>query len=230
MPKKVEVHGHRGAKARWPENSIAGFRYAIELGVDGIELDIAVTRDCELVVSHDPHIDEVAIRTISRPNLPTLDEVLALSPLGQFDFDLEIKSFPDQPELTPSPERFADLMLAAILRHGVAARVNVLSFDFRTLRAMGEIAPGIRRSALYIGPARPFVEIAEDAGDTPIVSPHYTLVTPEEVAEAHVRGIRVVTWTANAPEDWDRLIASGVDGIITDDPEALIQHVRANSP
>ncbi len=224
----MQVHGHRGAKARWPENTIDGFRYAIGLGVDGIELDIAVTRDDELVLSHDPDIDGVAIRSTSRPNLPTLDEVLELARLANFEFDLEIKSFPDRPELTPPPERFAELVLAAIVRHGVSERVNVLSFDFRTLRAMRELAPEIRRSALYIGLPRPFVEIAKEAGNTPIVSPHYTLVTPEQVAEAHGHGIRVLTWTANTPQDWDRLIAAGVDGIITDDPEALIEYLCAN--
>jgi glycerophosphoryl diester phosphodiesterase len=54
---RILVHGHRGARARRPENTLAGFRYAIEAGADALELDVAVTRDNVVVVCHDPHIN-----------------------------------------------------------------------------------------------------------------------------------------------------------------------------
>src|SRR5436190_19844962 len=53
---KIEVHGHRGARAMRPENTLPAFEYAIEQGVDALELDMAVTRDGVLVVSHDPEL------------------------------------------------------------------------------------------------------------------------------------------------------------------------------
>jgi glycerophosphoryl diester phosphodiesterase len=99
------------------------------------------------------------------------------------------------------------------------------SFDFRTLHAMKELAPEIALSALYSGKARSFVEIGRESGAR-IVSPEYRLVTSEEVKAAHAAGFTVLPWTANDPKDWDALIAAGVDGIITDDPAALIAHVR----
>ncbi len=177
------------------------------------------------MISHDPHIDRIAIRTIYNPDLPTLDDVLSLSVAGTFHFDIEIKSFPDQPGLTPAPERFAELVLSAVRRCRVESRVNILSFDFRTLHAMHRIAPEIRCSALYEGAPKDFVEISREAGNTPIVSPHYSLVTPEQVAAAHAQKIQVFTWTANTPADWDKLIAAKVDAIITDDPAALIDYL-----
>jgi len=103
--------------------------------------------------------------------------------------------------------------------------VILQSFDFRTLHAMKALAPGIRLSALYSGRPRDFVEIAKEAG-AGIISPAFRLVTPEQVRNAHAAGLQVVPWTANKPKDWDRLIAAGVDAIITDDPAALIAYLN----
>jgi glycerophosphoryl diester phosphodiesterase len=61
----------------------------------------------------------------------------------------------------------------------------------------------------------------------PIVSPHHLLVTKGRVKKAHKAGLEVVPWTANDAKQWDRLIKANVDSIITDDPAALIEHLRA---
>jgi len=90
---------------------------------------------------------------------------------------------------------------------------------------MRQLAPEIVRAALYSGPPRSFVEIAREAGAT-IISPEHRLVTPEQVREAHSAGLQVVPWTANTPADWARLVAAGVDAIITDDPAGLIAHLK----
>jgi glycerophosphoryl diester phosphodiesterase len=90
---------------------------------------------------------------------------------------------------------------------------------------MKKLAPEIRLVALYQGAPKDFVEIAREA-EADIVSPEFHLVTPEQVAAAHKAGLRVIPWTPDKPADWDRLIAAGVDGIITDDPAALIEHLK----
>ncbi len=254
----ILVHGHRGARARRPENTLPAFRYAIEQGADVLELDLAVTKDNVLVVSHDPFINAaicsggktgVAIHTLTLAELrqydcgslqnprfktqvpvpgtriPTFDEVFDLAPLITFDFNVETKIFADHPELTPSPDEFVSLVLAAIRKHHVESRVILQSFDFRTLRAMHKVAPEIRLSALYEGKERSFVAIASDAGAT-IVSPDFHLVTPKQVVAAHAAGLQVVPWTANTPGDWDALIAAKVDAIISDDPAALLAYLK----
>jgi glycerophosphoryl diester phosphodiesterase len=203
-----QVHGHRGARARWPENTIPGFEYAVGLGVDAIEFDVFVTPDGRLLITHDPVEAET-----------TLDQVLALP--GNFAFDLEVKSYPHF-----SPREFAEPVLAAIRRHRVESRVNLFCFDWRILHAMQELAPDIRCAALYEGAPKSFIEIAQEAGNTPIVCPHHTLVTPERVAEARAAGLKIYTWTANTEADWDVLIAARVDAIITDDPGALLLYLR----
>jgi glycerophosphoryl diester phosphodiesterase len=256
----MRVHGHRGARALRPENTIPAFEYAIEAGADVLEMDVAVTKDNVLVISHDPHINPeicqgphpgVAIRQLTLPELreydcgalknpqfpkqqpvpgtpiPTLDEVLCLSAHANIQFNIEIKSFPDHPELTPPPDIFAAMLLDVIRQHKLEARSIVQSFDFRILREIERLAPGIRRSALWEGAARPFVDIAREAL-AGIIAPDFVLVTPEQVQAAHAAKLEVVPWTANTPEDWRKLIDAGVDAIITDDPAALIAYLKQN--
>jgi glycerophosphoryl diester phosphodiesterase len=255
----ILVQGHRGARAMRPENTIPAFEYAIAAGVDALELDMAVTKDDVVVVSHDPLLNpeicrgpaaSVPIRTLTLQELrqwdcgalrnprfpkqtpapgtrmPTLDEVFALRSRGKFDFNIETKIFEDHPEYTPSPERFVRLVLDCVERHGLASRVILQSFDFRTLHVMKSLAPEIRLSALYEKGSKGFPAIGRRAGAR-IVSPEKDLVTKAKVEAAHMAGMTVIPWTANTPAEWDPLIASGVDAIISDDPAALIAYLKA---
>jgi glycerophosphoryl diester phosphodiesterase len=258
---KILVHGHRGARAMRPENTLPAFEYAIASGVDVLELDMAVTKDNVLVVSHDPYLEapvcsgprpKTAIHELTLAEvrewdcgkvqnpgfpkqtpvpgtrMPTLDEVFDLAPRGNFQFNIETKIFKDHPELTPSPQDFDKLVLASIRRHHLEKRILLQSFDFRTLHAMKQLAPEIPRVALWEGSDRDFVSIAREA-DATIVSPNYALVTPAKVQAAHDAGLQVVTWTANTPADWDKLIAAQVDAIISDDPAALIAYLKSKA-
>ena len=256
--RRVLVHGHRGARAIYPENTLPAFIHAIDVGAEAIELDVVATRDDVLVVVHDPRINpqicagphpEKAIRELTlaelreydcgclqNPNfpaqrtvpgtrIPTLDQVLSLAARGGFQFDIEVKSFPDEPQLTPSPDAFAKLLLGEIENHGLQRRVVVQSFDWRVLHQVKRLAPDIRLAALWSHPAQPFLAVAHAAG-ADIVSPEHRLITREQVSAAHAAHLQVVPWTANAPPDWRRLIDAGVDGIITDDPAALIAYLE----
>ena len=226
----LQVHGHRGARAVLPENTLAAFRYAISAGADYIEMDVAVTRDDAPVISHDPvlrsgrvirELTEAELRRAD-PTVPSLDEVLTLAGIR---FNIEMKSFPDRPEFTPPPERCAALLLEAIRGRGVESRAIVQSFDFRVLRAMKRLAPEIRLAALVEEGAPDFVAAVRDA-EASIIAPEFHMVSQEKVAAAHAAGIQVIPWTVNLPDDWQRLANAGVDGIITDDPAALIAWLR----
>jgi glycerophosphoryl diester phosphodiesterase len=220
----IQVHGHRGARAILPENTIAAFEYAIGVGVDAIELDVLVSSDDVVVVSHDPYLKSgVFIRTLTAAQtaLPTLADVFKLAPLGNFLFNIEAKVSEH------TPENFAELVLSGIRSHAVESRVIFQSFDFAILHRMKRLAPEITQAALWEGQARSFVEIAKEAG-TGIVAPEHVLVTPQEVRAAHDHGLQVIPWTANTIADWSRLIDAGVDAIITDDPAALISYLRTS--
>jgi glycerophosphoryl diester phosphodiesterase len=258
---RIAVHGHRGARARMPENTIPAFEYAIGVGVDVLEMDMAVTKDNVIVISHDPILEapvctgprEKAViheltlaevrqwdcgavrnprfatqKTIPGTRIATLDEVFQLAGRGSFEFNIETKIFREHPEYTPSPEEFARLVLEKIRQYKLDKRVILQSFDFRTLKAMRKLAPGIRLAALIEKNSRDFPAVAAEAAKAEIVSPEFPLVTPAKVAAAHASGIQVVAWTANTAADWDRLIDARVNAIISDDPEALIAHLRRN--
>ena len=254
----IQVHGHRGARAVLPENTLPAFEYAIEQGVDAIEMDVILSKDDVPAITHDPilnlaicrspsgHRDIVRTLTFAElrewdcgslvnpkfprqqpvpgARMPSLDEVLALAGRGSFLFNIEAKM--GRPELDPAPGYFAQLLLESIDRHNLRPRVIVQSFDFRILIAMKQLAPGVRMAALYEdGRLGDFVSIARTAG-TEIVAPEKDLVTSAKVDAAHEAGLQVIPWTANTAQEWDALLAAGVDGIITDDPAALIAYLK----
>ena len=209
--------------ATHPENSIPGFLHAMACGADGVELDVAVTLDNVLAVTHDLILKDSRIvrehRAAELP-LPTLDDVLELESPEKFWFDIEAKSGPDS---TPAAERYAKLLSEAIQRSPVSHRVLVRSFDHAILRAFHAIEPTIRLAALIGYESDEWPAIA-DAANASIISPHYLTVTAARVRNAHDAGIRVNAWTVNDPKDWDKLSALGVDTIITDDPAAAVSH------
>jgi glycerophosphoryl diester phosphodiesterase len=283
----ILIHGHRGARAYRPENTLPAFEYGIQHGDDVLELDLAVTRDNQLVVSHSPFLTQPAPKpgdpwnaaanertcigpplppgtllhslTLAQirqydcgsrtlPNfpkqvavpgtrIPTFDQVLDLAIQGNFQFNVETKSFPNHPEITPTPEAFVRLIDEAVRRHGLRQRVILQSFDFRTLRAMRKIDPAIRLSALFgaarydgmmgiTDPDKSFAHIEQITG-AEILSPDQSLVTPEQVAIAHRMGVQVAPYTADTPAQWQKLADAHVDAIITDDPTELLLWLRA---
>ncbi|MFN7995528.1 MAG: glycerophosphodiester phosphodiesterase family protein [Bryobacteraceae bacterium] len=261
MQPAILVHGHRGARALRPENTLPAFEYAISVGADYLEMDVVVTLDDVVVVSHDAQLNRrictspggsrtireltfaelgswdcgtrrhpLYRRQVPAPGagIPSLDQVLGLARRGCFGFNIEVKSYPDHPELTPPPTRFAELVLHTIRRHNLEDRVMVQSFDFRVLQALARLAPELRLAALYAGKPKSFGVIAREAG-TRVVAPHHRLVTRRNVHSAHASGLEVIPWTANTRWAWKRLIAAHVDGIITDDPEGLIRYLAKHS-
>ena len=157
--------------------------------------------------------------------IPTLEEVLALASRGDFRFNIEVKTFPQRPQVGPTPEAYAGLLMDAVGRGGLDGRVEVQSFDLRVLRAVRALDRALPLAALCQFGRRGFLRQAREAGAV-TVGPYQRLVTRGSVTRAHAAGLRVVPWTANRPRDWARLIRAGMDGIITDDPAGLIQYLR----
>jgi glycerophosphoryl diester phosphodiesterase len=197
-----------------PENTIAAFQYAIGCGVDAIEMDLVLTGDGQVVVSHDPVL-------VAGPE-PRLDEVFRLAQMGSFAYDVEIKW-----RAPTDPDALVQSVLDKIREWRLEARARILSFDFRVLRIMRNLAPEIRLSALTEADARSFNEIAKEAANAETIAPRFQLVSAAKVEAAHAAGLQVVPWTVNSPRDWDAMISANVDGIITDDPAALIAHLQA---
>jgi len=264
----IEVHGHRGARARLPENTLPAFEYALQLGVDVIELDMGVTKDKQIVISHDPYVNKdlclnhdgtpiaksplifsLPLSEIKkfdcgslknsrfpkqelRPKtkIPSLDEVfdwIKNSPLPHAKvvrFNMETKILEENPNDTVSPKEFIEIFLKTVRKHQMEDRVILQSFDYRSLLELAKSASQIPRAALTNKKMGNSVDIFKNTRSQ-ILSPLHHFVNPKYVQKLHDVGAKVIPWTANTEKEWHRLLRSEVDGIITDDPEALIEYL-----
>ncbi len=224
------VLGHRGGRARHTENSLAGFAAARDAGLDGVELDVRLSRDGGLWVFHDDDLHRLAgrggsieglaaselraVRLVGGHPIPTLDQVL--EELGDRPLvDVELKA------TRATRAGLVARAAAAIRRHRAADRVLVSSFDplavARFRLAAREVAVGWlfhRRqpAPLSRGWLAPLLR-------PHAVHPEHTLVSWAAVDRWHRAGLLVATWTVDAPAELRRVDAAGVDVVIADDPE-----------
>jgi glycerophosphoryl diester phosphodiesterase len=287
-----DLQGHRGARGLAPENTLEAFTRALEIGVTTLELDLGVTKDGVVVVSHDRRLnpdhtrdadgkfldrDGPAIRSMTFAELqrydvgrlkpgtryasgfteqkgvdgariPALTEVFDLVRRMKADhvrFNIETKLTPTSGDETPDPDAFAAAVVKVVRDAGVAPRVTLQSFDWRTLRAAKRLAPEIARACLTIergdgdnvqrgrtgpSPWTAGLDIENFGGSTPLLvkgadcnvwSPFYRDVTPHLITEAKALGLKVIPWTVNDVAEMKPLIDAGVDGLITDYPDRL---------
>lgn len=230
--------GHRGARGEAPENTLAGFAYAANLGLTAVELDVRRTRDDQVVVIHDPTVDRttdgagaVADLTLAELKsldarsvhgdwpepcrIPTLDEVLPV--VQRFDLiQIEIKSEP----AARMEGTIADV-LAQVRGRGIAGRTTLSSFDVAALGIVQRLAPDQRRA--YIGAFREAndLEMALRLGCAQI-DISLEKGSPEAVAAAHARGLTVVGYQCNTAHDLEIARAWGVDGATSDYPSTIL--------
>lgn len=162
--------------------------------------------------------------------IPSLDELFAFVKKSSHPgaksvlFNIETKSNPSLPKAQPTPKDFVSLIVESAKKHKMMDRISLQSFDHRTLLAMAQLAPDIRRVALFESPPKDILK-AVKAARSSVFSPDYHWLTEEDVQEMQENGIKVIPWTANDEEAWERLLTLQVDGIITDDPAALIAYI-----
>ena len=174
------------------------------------------------------------------PRLADLFDLVKRSGDDKVRFDIETKLNPARPEETPAPEPFARALVDAIRRAGMASRVVIQSFDWRTLQVVQKIAPEIPTAYLTasrfanIGAGRPEGSAwtagfqHRDYGSVPKMikaaggshwSANFNDLTPELTKEAQSLGLKVLVWTVNDPAVMARMLDLGVDGLITDRPD-----------
>lgn len=234
------VVAHRGASGHAPENTLAAFRKAVELGAKFIETDLQLSRDARFVAIHDDTLERTTnghgsvhdftladLRKLDagswfRPEfagekLPTIEEILQFAREHDIVFYLELK---------PWEAWGSEHSLVGSLRDACeAARVIVLSFDGSTLAAVRRLEPNIMTGLLMDSHGPEAVERAVAAGARQLAL-HGKLITPELLSQAKQRDIQVVAWTINHPSHMQALIQAGVDGIITDYPDRVLAMQR----
>jgi glycerophosphoryl diester phosphodiesterase len=222
--------GHRGAIGPEQENTLAAFRHAFESGLDGIECDIQLSRDRQLVLVHDTEIDGLPVRSL------TLTELRGLAPqiatlASLFTLAERYPGTPILLELKSDGRRSrgpAAELASAVRRSGLADRVIVSSFDPFLLLHLRLRAPSLRVALVlrlltlsYLPRGLRSGSLAAGWLHVDALHPQDEQVTPAMLARARRRGLLVSTWTINDPERVAALVAAGVDGIMADDPAEL---------
>jgi glycerophosphoryl diester phosphodiesterase len=198
---------HRGASALAPENSLEAFRLALEHGVDYSELDVHVSRDGDLVVTHDA-VDDPSLE----PALPRLREVFDLV-RGRMGIYVELKG------------DGTGVALADLIRSGAARHVSLISGSARLelvdqLRASAPVVP---RSILFTpGWALPAMIEACRRAEARYAHPCFRPVDAAVVAAFHDAGLLVMTPHTNDPAEARTFARIGVDVIASDDPRVLL--------
>lgn len=250
------VYAHRGGAALRPENTIDAFDNGLALGADGLEFDVHLLRDGAVVVHHDDTLERTtsgrgrltALRAVDLEGIdagywfraepgghdfpfrgrgvsvPLLRDVLA-----------RYRGIPLIIELKQNTPELAQRTIDEIRAAGAADAVVLGSYGWRVLRAAREYEPRVRtgacreetRWALYrswIG--WPIKDTAYREFQVPESSGGTTIVSPRFVRHAHRAGIPVKVWTVNEPDDMRRLLAWGVDALISDRPDLAVEAVR----
>jgi glycerophosphoryl diester phosphodiesterase len=236
------LYAHRGAAAELPENTLPAFARALEVGARALEMDVHATRDGVLVVSHDPDGARMAgvpraIRDVSWDEVSRWDagqgfvdaaggRPFAGKGMGLPRFVDVVRAFPGTPLNVDLKASVAELAVELLRAERAEERVCLASFSAATMRrvralgyrgttglARSEVAQLLALPALaQRGPLRP----AGGAAQLPL-----SLARPWVIGRCKALGLRVDFWTANDEPTARRLLALGVDGIMTDDPRKL---------
>lgn len=250
---RVVVIAHRGGSALRPENTLPAFDHAVSLGVDGLECDVQLSRDGEVVVIHDPTLERTtdgrgAVADCTAGELGRIDagaqfgadrgwpyrgQGIGIPTLRVFlrryrDLPLVVEVKGDQPEV-------ADRALALIKEAGAEDRVLVASFSDTVLRHVRRVAPHMPTSA-----SRPEVRSAlirsrfwlkprltgYSVLQVPLRFRGRQVLTRKYVRAAGRAGVPVHSWIVDHPEDLQTIIDWGVTGLISDRPDLAVEAAR----
>jgi glycerophosphoryl diester phosphodiesterase len=233
------VIGHRGAAARAPENTLAGFRLAKSLGCAWVEFDVRLTADNALMVCHDDRVERTtdgrgaisqmplaAIRefdagswfhrTFAGQRVPTLDETLELCRELDLGANIEIKA-----ERGRGPATAAAVAATLGEHTGAPHAVLISSFLEDAVLETARHAPGVPRAMLWSTVPRDWTRIADALGCATINADQRYL-SAGLVADIHAAGYPVLAYTVNDPARARQLFGWGVTSVFTDAPDIML--------
>lgn len=269
---EFDIEGHRGCRGLYPENTIPAFKHALELGVTTLEMDLVITKDKKVLVSHDPffsheistapdgseitidnqfeHViyrlnyDEIKKYDVGlkpNPRFPDQKKISAYKPLLSEViemtkeyctangkelpyFNIEIKSkLGFETRFHPTVENYVNLVMEVVESHDIRDKVLIQSFDTRAINYLHKAYP--KMVSVYLVENTDGFELnMRRLTHVPnVYSPDYQLVDSELIKACHDLKMRIIPWTVNEKSEMEKLISLGVDGIITDYPNILIE-------
>jgi glycerophosphoryl diester phosphodiesterase len=232
-----ELYAHRGAAAELPENTLAAFDRALELGATAIETDCQISKDGHVVLCHDPvvtpkdgvprRIAESTLEQIQRLfTIPTLEEALAHLPHVPFNVDCK-----------PRGRAAAAALVRVVRKMGAEERVLIASFRTRTLGHVRELGyegrTGLGQSEIFRLAVMPYallraIRIHGNAAQVPTRAFGLRFDTRRFLDKCHALGLLVHYWTIDDPREARRLLELGADGVMTNDPRVVAPAVVAS--
>ncbi len=268
----LDIQGHRGCRGLLPENTIEGFINAVDLGVTNLELDVVISKDSQVVVSHEPffnheitthpegieitaenatdfNIYEMTYNEVKRydvgskgnPKFPiqskiktykptlsalidTVEQYISLKNLPAVSYNIEIKyDKKEENKYHPTAEVFTKLVYDLIITKGIKERCNVQCFDEKPLNILHKMDASIATAFLVGDTGNVTEKLAKLDYKPNIYSPHFRLVDAALVHYCHENKIKIIPWTVNDEKDITNIIMLGVDGIISDYPDKVIE-------
>lgn len=247
------VIAHQGGDGVWPGESMLAFQNAVDLGVDVLEMDLHITSDGVLVLMHDETVDRTTdgtgeIESMTLAEIKQLDAAYDWTPDDGVTFPYRgqgiqvvtleevFTAFPEMRmtiEIKKTNNSMAKPFCDLIREYGMQEKVLVASFhderikEFRaecpevaTSSAKDETTVFVLMTKAFLGgfysPAFYSLQVPEESGGI-------TVMTPAFVKAAHARNLAVEPWTINDAETMRKFIEWGVDGIITDRPDIMME-------
>lgn len=237
--KNTYIFAHRGSKGTHPENTLEAFGEAVRLGVDGIELDVHLTKDGELAVIHDETVDRTTngtgyVRDMTMAELrkldagswfseefhkaviPTLGEVLELLKGTDIKLNVEIKS-----DIIPY-EGIEEKVLATLGEYSYKEKAIISSFNHYSIKKVHELDSEIETAILFMEVLHQPWEYARTIGASAL-HVYQPVAFTEMSREAEKNGFPVRVFTVNHRDQMKQLMEIRVDTIMTDYPEQAIQ-------
>lgn len=232
---KTEVWAHRGASGYTPENTLESFKLAVSQGADGIELDVQLTKDGELVVIHDEEIDRTSnangyvkdytLEELKKFNfnygnenykevkIPTLKEVYELLKPTNLIINVELKTG------IFFYEGIEEKVLKLAKEMRMEDRIIYSSFNHYTIKKIKELNNKARTGLLYCDGWIGILEYAKKLGVTALHPCGYNLQYENLIEECKKENMPLHVWTINEEKDMKFLYENGIDSIITNYPD-----------
>ena len=227
----ILVIGHRGARGHVAENTLASIEKAMELGVDGVEIDIFKCATGELVVFHDKTLEKLTdgigyieqmtldsikqFRVLGKEPIPTLNEVMDLID-GKIQLNIELKG-------TQTAILTSELLVCYFKSSNwKPENIFISSFDWNELNVFYEANKEVAIAVLTEDDPLDAIPVSQRLSAFAI-NPDFNSLTQKNIKKIHNAGFKVYPWTVNEPEDIKKMIEIGVDAVITDYPERIRQ-------
>jgi len=228
----MKIIGHRGSKGEAPENTMLGIKKAIDLGCDGVEIDIHLTKDHVPIVIHDPTLNrttngsgailEHTSEEIKKFDAGQNEKIPFLTDVLKYFSELKINNSPKELFIEIKCPNVEKITCDLILKYNLLEEVTVKCFDHRISLILKNILPQLKTGIILAGrPVHP-PELVK-AAHADLYSVNVSTVDPETVQECRKHGYKTFVWNINNEKDFKKFKQINPDYISTDFPTKIMK-------